>query len=69
MPIHTKEELDQPLQLGDLIQERTPAQLTALLDKAGLKVRNFWDIRTSKGIIEAVLPGSNLLDYVGCFVG
>lgn len=37
-------------------QERTPAELNALVQKAGLKIRAIHDIRSYLGLIEIVLP-------------
>lgn len=37
-------------------QERTPAELNFLVEKAGLKIRAIHDIRSYLGLIEIVLP-------------
>jgi hypothetical protein len=39
--------------------ERTPAQFERLVQKSGLEIRKFWDVRSQVGLVECVLPMTN----------
>jgi hypothetical protein len=41
--------------------ERKPAEFRELVDRAGLKLRKIWDCRSQVGLVEIVLPDSELL--------
>jgi hypothetical protein len=36
--------------------ERTPAQFNEIVEKAGLKVEKFWDVRSQVSLVELRLP-------------
>lgn len=40
--------------------ERKPAEFNNLVDRAGLRLRKIWDCRSQVGLVEIVLPDSEL---------
>jgi hypothetical protein len=41
--------------------ERKPAEFNALIESASLKLRKIWDCRSQVGLVEIVLPDSELV--------
>lgn len=41
--------------------ERTPAEFKDIIERAGLRLRKIWDCRSQVGLVEVVLPDSELL--------
>ncbi|KAF9631052.1 putative o- protein [Lasiodiplodia theobromae] len=41
--------------------ERTPAEFKDIIERAGLRLRKIWDCRSQVGLVEVVLPNSELL--------
>lgn len=40
--------------------ERKPAEFKDIIERAGLKLRKIWDCRSQVGLVEVVLPDSQL---------
>lgn len=41
--------------------ERKPDEIRSLVERAGLRLRKIWDCRSQVGLVEIVLPDSELL--------
>lgn len=38
--------------------ERTPTEFRSIVERAGLKIRKFWDCRSQVSLVEVVLPNA-----------
>lgn len=41
--------------------ERTPREFLSIIEKAGLKLFKIWDCRSQLGLVEVVLPDSEIM--------